>query len=137
MPEPATVVPFPGNADHITIDNMPYRRTNRIHLGRAARAVRRTRHAGTALCLPGRWPRRVAADHPRASRRGVTRASRDYGLHHRENARALAAKPLRWRPAQRPCLHCRQPFLSSHAGNRICMSCHDEFRKTGAMAVPS
>lgn len=30
MPEPATVLPFPGNADTVLIDNMPYRRTNRI-----------------------------------------------------------------------------------------------------------
>jgi hypothetical protein len=25
-----TVTPFPGNADHVVISNMPYRRTNRI-----------------------------------------------------------------------------------------------------------
>jgi hypothetical protein len=30
MPDAATVLPFPGNSDHVTIDNMPYRRTNRI-----------------------------------------------------------------------------------------------------------
>jgi hypothetical protein len=30
MPDAATVLPFPGNADHVTIDNQPYRRTNRI-----------------------------------------------------------------------------------------------------------
>lgn len=30
MPEPATVLPFPGNADHVMIGDQPYRRTNRI-----------------------------------------------------------------------------------------------------------
>ena len=67
----------------------------------------------------------------------VTRPSRDYGRHRREVAAMLAKRPPHMRPALRPCLHCRRPFASEHAGNRICGQCHDEFRKTGTMSVPS
>ena len=30
MSDAATVMPFPGNADHLMINHMPYRRTNRM-----------------------------------------------------------------------------------------------------------
>ncbi len=67
----------------------------------------------------------------------MTRPNRDYGAHHRENARAIAAKPAHMRPAPRLCLNCREPFISAHAGNRLCGVCRDKLQSEGAMALPS
>ncbi len=73
-----------------------------------------------------------------AFRSAVSRsASRDPAVHRRENRAAMAARPARWQPALRPCLVCRQPFWSEHAGNRRCKPCRDTLENTGAMALPS
>lgn len=63
--------------------------------------------------------------------------SRDPARHRRENALAMAARPPHMRPAPRPCLHCRRPFDSAHAGNRICAKCRDMLMSDGTMALPS
>ena len=69
-------------------------------------------------------------------RSAMTHESRDAGLHRRENLAALAARPPHLRPAQRLCIHCRQPFASAHAGHRICTLCRDKLIAAGVMALP-